>query len=127
EPALERIVAEIGQRLSSLIQRQAEVNSRVIETLQHQVLIGADGAHRGFDQGRNTDAALDYGVVHFSRNPRPLGQSKVVAVPRLSLLEAQHAKDAGAGGSECQEVEPGRLIEVRKDHDRESGFRSAAL
>ena len=53
QPVFERVVTQIGERLPGFVQRQAEVDARIVQTFEHQVLVGPGGTDRGLDQSRN--------------------------------------------------------------------------
>ena len=115
-------MAQIGECLACLIQCQPEVNAGVIEALQHEVLVGAGRADSRFDQRGNSHATLHYGIVHLSCDPGPLRQAEIVVLACLPLLIEKNTGDAGARSQDRQRIEPGGLIEVRLDYQRDTGL-----
>src|SRR6185295_5595700 len=105
------IVAQIAERLASFIQCEPEMNSGIVQALEHLILIGAGGADRRFNQRGNTDAALHNGVMHLSRDACPLRQTEVIAVPCLPLLKMECTSGTSAHHRKRERVEPAGLIE----------------
>src|SRR5579859_6483995 len=103
------------------------MNSGVVEAFEHLSLVGAGAAHSRFDQSGDSDAALHDGVMHLSRDARPLRQPQVITVAGLPLVKKKHSANASAGGGEREGVKPPGLVKVRLHHKKDAGLGGAAV
>src|SRR5579864_3536042 len=103
------------------------MNSGVVEAFEHLSLVGAGAAHSRFDQSGDSDAALHDGVMHLSRDARPLRQPQVITVAGLSLVEKKHPAHACAGGGEREAVKPAGLVKVRLHDKKDAGLGGTAV